>query len=140
MSTKAPLTVIKAVSGFLAGSIGLVTGTLLLLAYGPGDMGKGFAVGGAISLSVFAFAVWRVARNPTDASSFERAFTGAGDERDRAVAQKASAVVGLVSIPATGIAAMAVAMGAGADVVLGVLIYSLLAVAVVSTIGAARRS
>jgi len=140
MSTKAPVTVTKAVGGFLAGSIVLVTGTLLILTYGPEDMGKGFAVGGAISLSVFAFAVWRVARKPTDASSFERAFTGAGDERDRTVATKASAVVGLVSIPATGVATVAVAIGADADVVLATLLYALLAVAVVSEVVAARRS
>jgi hypothetical protein len=140
MSTKATVTVTKAVGGFLAGSIVLMTGTLLILAYGPEDMGKGFALGGAISLSVFAFAVWRVTRRPTDASSFERAFTGAGDERDRMVAEKASAVVGLVSIPATGIAAVAVAMGASADVVLAVLLFGLLAVAVVSEVVAARRT
>jgi len=140
MSTKAQVTITKAVGGFLASSIVLVTGTLLLVRFGPGNMGKGFAVGGAAALIVFAFAVWRVARRPTDASSFERSFTGVGDERDRRVAEKASAVVGLVSIPATGVAAVAVAMEASADVVLAVLLFGLIAVAVVSEIGAARRS
>lgn len=140
MSTKAPVTITKAVGGFLAGSVVLVTGTLLILRYGPGDMGKGFAVGGAAALIAFAFAAWRVTRRPTDATSFERAFTGTGDERDRRIAEKASAVVGLFAIPATGVAAVAVAMGAGADVVLAVLLYALLAVAVVSQLVAVRRS
>lgn len=140
MRTKTPVTITKAIGGFLAGSVVLLTGTLLLLRFGPGDMGKGFAVGGALSLVVFAVAVWRVARRPTDATSFERTFTGAGDERDRRIAEKASAVVGLVSIPATGVAAVAVALGAGADVVLAVLLYALLTVAVVSEVVALRRS
>lgn len=139
MSTER-VTITKAVAGFLAASIVLVTGTLLLLRYGPGNMGRGFAVGGATALILFAFAVWRVARRPTDASSFERSFTGVGDERDRRIAERASAVVGLVSIPATGVAAVAVALGAGADAVLAILLYALLAVAVVSEIVVARRS
>ena len=55
---------------------------LLLQEYAPGNMGTGFLQGAAGGLVVFGIVFWRVSRAPDKASSLERAFTSAGDERD----------------------------------------------------------
>lgn len=125
---------------FLVAAFVLVTGTLLLMSYGPGNMGRGFAVGGSLALAGFTFALWRAARRPQNASSFERVFTQTGDERDNMVATQAFAVVGVVSIIATSFATVAVAIGAPADIVFVILIYLLLAAAVISFLVALRRN
>lgn len=140
MSTDNRSILLRGIAGFLAGTIVLVTGTILLIQYGPGNMGKGFATGGTAVIIAFVFVLWRVARRPQHASSFERSFLGSADERDQRVATKAAAVVGVFSIPAVSVAAVAIAIGARTEIVLALLIYALLAVAVVSFIVTARKS
>lgn len=140
MSTDNRSILIPGISGFLAGTIVLVTGTILLIQYGPGDMGKGFATGGTAGIIAFVIILWRVARRPQRTTSFERSFLGKADERDQRVATQAAAVVGVFSIPAVSVAAVAIAIGARSEIVLALLIYALLAVALVSFIVTARKS
>ena len=139
MSTE-PRPVVRAAIGLVSGTAGLVPLVVLLATKGPGDMGAGAAVGGGIVLVLFAAAAWRAARRPARATTVERSLTGTGDERDNLVATRAAAFLGVVSLPATGIATAAVAVGAPAVPTLGVLLYLLLGVAVVSFVVISRRS
>lgn len=95
---------------------------LLLRQYGPGNMGNGFLVGGFIGILLAGFAIWRVSRRPQRATTFERAFTQTGDERESAVLTRALAVMGLASFLLTCAAIVAVALGGPVEVVLGVLL------------------
>lgn len=95
---------------------------LLLRQYGPGNMGNGFLVGGFIGILLAGFAIWRVRRRPQRATTFERAFTQTGDERESAVLTRALAVMGLASFLLTCAAIVAVALGGPVEVVLGVLL------------------
>lgn len=140
MSTDNRSILIRGISGFLAGAIVLVTGTIVLIQHGPGNMGKGFAAGGTAVIIAFVIILWRVARRPQRTTSFERSFLGSADERDQRVATQAAAVVGVFSIPAVSVAAVAIAIGARTEIVLALLIYALLAVALVSFIVTARKS
>ncbi|GAB2699908.1 hypothetical protein [Thalassiella azotivora] len=98
----------------------VLVGGLLLREHGPGNMGNGFLQGAAVGLVGAAVAAWRVGRG--SASSFERAWTQTGDERDDALLTRALAVVGLLSLPLTAAATVAVGVGADAVVVLGGLV------------------
>ena len=98
----------------------LATG-LLLREHGPGNMGTGFLQGGAVALVAAALMWWRVSRRPGRATTFERAWTQTGDERDDAVLTRALAVLGLLALPLTAAAAVAVGLGAAVEVVLAVL-------------------
>lgn len=102
----------------------LVVVGLLLSEYGPGNMGEGFLVGAAVALVAAAVAIWRVRRNPDSAGTFERAWVRAGDERDDAVLTQALAVLGLVAVPLTGVAAIAIGLGAAVEVTLALLLLS----------------
>ena len=95
---------------------------LLLREHGPGDMGTGFLVGAAVALVGGAVMWWRATRSPARASTFERAWTQTGDERDDAVLTRALAVLGLVALPLTGVAAIAVGLGAAVEMVLTLLL------------------
>lgn len=97
---------------------------LLLREYGPGNMGNGFLVGGFIGILLAGFAIWRVSRRPQRATTFERAFTQTGDERESAVLTRALAVMGLASFLLTCAAIVAVAFGGPIEVVLGVLLIA----------------
>lgn len=140
MKTDPKLRLIAYVAGFLGGATLLVTGTILLLNYGPGNMGHGFAVGGTLALAGFAFALWRAVRKPQKASSLERVLAHTADERDNRVATQAAAVVGVVAIVAASFAAVAIAIGAPAEIVSFALVYLLLAVATVSFVVTLRRN
>lgn len=87
------LTVVKVV---------IVTG-LLLRAYGPGNMGPVFLQGAAIGLLAAGIAIWRALRRPESATTFERAWTQTGDERDDAVLTQALAQLGVLALPLTGV-------------------------------------
>lgn len=95
---------------------------LLLREHGPGNMGNGFLIGGFIGILLAGFAIWRVSRRPQRATTFERAFTQTGDERESAVLTRALAVMGLASFLLTCAAIVAVALGGPVEVVLGVLL------------------
>lgn len=92
----------------------LLTGVgLLLREHAPGNMGNGFLSGTGIAIVASLVMGWRVTRIPAKATSFERAYTSHGDERDDAILTNALAVLGLLSLPLTG--AAGVAMGLGSD-------------------------
>ena len=95
---------------------------LLLREYAPGNMGDGFLGGAAVTLLAGGVTAWRVARRPARATTFERAWTQTGDERDDAVLTRALAVVGLLAIPLTGAATIAIALGAAVEMVLALLL------------------
>jgi hypothetical protein len=99
----------------------IITG-LVLREYGPGNMWAGFLVGAGVAILAAGVAAWRVARRPGRATTFERAWTQTGDERDDTVLTKALAVLGLLVVPLTGIASIAIALGGAAEVVLTVLL------------------
>ena len=95
---------------------------LLLREYAPWNMGNGFLAGAAVTLLAAGVTVWRLARRPARATMFERAWTQTGDERDDAVLTRALAVVGLLSVPLTGAATIAIALGASVEMVLALLL------------------
>lgn len=97
---------------------------LLLREYGPGNMGIGFMQGGAISMIGLAFVLWRVHTRPHRASTFERAFTQTGDERDDAVLTRAFAFLGACAVPSTAVATVIIALGANVSMVLALLLLT----------------
>lgn len=109
----------------------IVTG-LLLRAYGPGNMGLGFLQGAAIGLLAAGLAIWRALRRPESATTFERAWTQTGDERDDVVLTQALAVVGLLALPLTGVAAIAIGLGAPVEMMLALLLLTELLVGAVA--------
>ena len=122
-------------------ALGALTSTgLLLREHGPGNMGDGFLSGAAVALVGVAVMAWRVTRRPQDASSFERAFTQQGDERDDAVLTSALAVLGLLSVPLTGAAAVAIGLGTDVPKALALLLGAQVMVGVVAYAVTARRS
>lgn len=132
--------IVKAAAGLIGGIAVLVPLVVLLVNKGPGNMGAGAAVGGGLTLIAFTIAAWRTIRRPASSTTIERSVTGAGDERDRLVATKSAAVVGVASLPICGIATSAVAMGAPATPTLAIMLYTLLGTAVVSFILVSRRT
>ncbi len=125
--------------GLLAIAV-LVGVGLLLREYAPGNMGNGFLAGGGLALLGFAVMVWRVTRTPDRTTTFERGWTQSGDERDDAVLTRALAVLGLIAVPLTGAAAIAVALGVEAIAALGVLLFVELAAAALAFTVINRRS
>ena len=127
--------------GCLLGSIPLLIGTgLLLRAYGPGNMGTGFLQGAAVGLIGAVVLLWRVWRRPDRTTTFERAWTQTGDERDDAVLTSALSVLGLLALPLTGAAAVAIALGAAVEMVLALLLLAEFLVGAISFVVVDRRS
>lgn len=118
----------------------LVSVGLLLQEHGPGNMGTGFLQGAGVALVASAVVFWRVSRHPQRATTFERAFTQAGDERDDAVLTQALAVLGLAALPLTGAAAVAIGLGADVPMMLFLLLVAELAVGTTAFGVIARRS
>lgn len=113
---------------------------LLLREHGPGNMGTGFLQGAAVGIAGVAIVAWRVTRNPDRATTFERAFTQQGDERDDAVLTHALAVLGLSAIPLTGAAAVAIGLGVDVAMTLTLLLLAEVLVAAVAWAVIVRRS
>ncbi len=130
---------VATVVGLSAVAIVLVLGWLVLRDQTPGGFGNGFLGGGLLALAAAAFAAWRAARRPDAASTLERAFTQSGDERDDAVLTRALAVLGLCSLPATGIAATAIALGADTAMALALLVFGQIAIVGVAFVVMNRR-
>ncbi|MFD3444700.1 hypothetical protein ACFDTO_08895 [Microbacteriaceae bacterium 4G12] len=84
--------------------------------------------------------MWRLTRRPARATTFERAWTQTGDERDDAVLTRALAVVGLLAIPLTGAATIAIALGASVETVLALLLAAEILVGAVAFAVINRRS
>ena len=114
----------RALVGVLVALPLLIATGLLLREHGPGNMGTGFLVGGAVSLVGAAAMWWRVSRRPGRATTFERAWTQTGDERDDAVLTHALAVLGLLALPFTGVATVAIGFGAAVEMVLTLLLVA----------------
>lgn len=117
----------------------VVTG-LLLIEYGPGNMGAGFLQGAALATVGGVVVLWRVTRRPEKTTTFERAWTQTGDERDDAVLTRALAVLGLVAVPLTGAATIAIALGALVEMVLTLLLFAEILVGAVAFAAINRRS
>lgn len=113
---------------------------LLLQEHGPGNMGTGFLQGAAFGLVASALMLWRAARTPQRATTFERAFTQTGDERDDQMLTRALAVLGLAAFPLTGAAAVAIGLGAHAPMMLFILLIAQLAVGTTAFAVIARHS
>lgn len=125
----------------LAGALVLIIGTgLLLREHGPGNMGTGFLVGAAVGVLGLAVMAWRVHRSPESATTFERAFTQHGDERDDAVLTRALAVLGLLAVPLTGAAAIAIGLGAEVAMIIFFLLVAQMLAGTVAFVVIARRA
>ncbi len=131
-------TVTGAAIGLSAGLVVLVTGALVLRAYGPGNMWAGYVTGASLALVAAGFAFWRTWRRPSTATTAERAFTPAADERDRRVLTSAAAVLGAVSLPLMGVAAVLIAVGVDPAPVLGIALWGQLVVFVAAFVRANR--
>lgn len=117
----------------LAVTLVLIVG-MWLQEHGPGNMGRGFVSGGLIALVGMTLAVWRASKGPNAATTFERAFTQTGDERDDAVLTHALAVLGLSSVPLTGVAAVALALDVDPAMVMALLLFGQIAIGAVAFI------
>lgn len=100
----------------------VIGGGMLLQEYGPGNMGIGFMQGGVIGMVAFGILLWRVHTRPERASTFERAFTQTGDERDDDILTRAFAVLGACAVPSTAVATVVIAVGASVPMVLALLL------------------
>jgi hypothetical protein len=130
----------RALVGVLVSLPLLIATGLLLQEHGPGNMGTGFLVGGAVALVGAAVMWWRVSSRPGRATTFERAWTQTGDERDDAVLTHALAVVGLLALPLTGVATVAIGFGAAVEMVLTLLLVAEGLVLATTFVVVARRS
>ena len=113
---------------------------LLLVEHGPGNMGVGFLQGAAIALVGGVVLLWRVTKRPQSTTTFERAWTQTGDERDDAVLTRALAVLGLLAFPLTAAATIAIGLGALVEMVLTLLLVAQLLVGAVAFAVINRRS
>ncbi|MEU2664676.1 hypothetical protein ACLQ20_09860 [Micromonospora sp. DT46] len=102
----------------------LIAVGLLLREHAPGNMGVGFLLGAAVGLIGAAVMAWRLSRRPDRTTAFERAWSQSGDERDDAVLTRALAVLGLLALPLTGAAGIAIGLGAAVEMMLALLILT----------------
>lgn len=124
-----------------AATLALVVGGVLVLdRWGPGNMGRGFAVGALIGLGLAGLALWRGLRRPARATSGDRLFSGTADERDRTIATRAFAVLGITALPVAVVVTLALALGAPADATTFLMLVTLLAVLVGAFARTSRRS
>jgi hypothetical protein len=128
---------VAAVLGALA--VLVAAAALALDRWGPGSMGRGFAVGAAVGAVLGAVAIWRARRRPGSATTGDRLFAGTADERDHAVATRAFATLGLAALPLTFVAAGVLAFGAPADATAFLLIVAQVVVLVGAFARQARR-
>lgn len=118
----------------------IVGAGLYLREHAPGNLGNGFLTGAGIAILGLALTSWRTIRRPEAASTFERAWTQSGDERDDAVLTRALAVVGLTAIPLTGVATIVLAVGGPMLPVLAILNFALIGVLIIAFALINRRS
>ena len=101
-------------------------------------MGVGFLQGAAVGMVGAGVMAWRVRRRT--ATTFERAWTQTGDERDDRVLTSALAVLGLLAFPLTAVATIAIGLGAHVPMVLTLLLGAEVVVGAVSFTVINRRS
>ena len=136
-SAKQIATLLLVFGGTLAA---VLTLGLLLREHGPGNMGNGLLQGAALGLVLAAVMGWRLVRRPERVTTFERAWSQTGDERDDAVLTRALAVLGLASFPLTATAALAIAFGASVEMCLALLLFAEVGVGAAAFAVVARRS
>jgi len=112
---------------------------LLLREHGPGNMGVGMLQGAAVGLVGVAVMAWRVSKRPGRATTFERAWTQTGDERDDDLLTRALAVLGILAFPLTSVAAIAIGFGAAVEMVIALLLFAEVAVGAVAFAVISRR-
>ena len=105
-----------------------------------GQFGRGVPGRRGGSVVVAGVMAWRVSRRPGHATTFERAWTQTGDERDDAVPTRALAVLGLLALPLTAVAAIAIGLGAAVEMVIALLLFAELGVGAVTFAVINRRS
>jgi hypothetical protein len=127
------------VFGLAVGITLVVVGGLLLREHAPGNMGNGFLIGGLIAVVGLAAAAWRSLTRPATATTFERAFTQTGDERDDSVLTSALAVLGISTVPLTGIAAIVIALGLDPVMVMALLLFTQIGIAAAAFVIINRR-
>jgi hypothetical protein len=118
----------------------LVAVGLLLREHGPGNMGNGFLQGAAVGLVGVGVMFWRLAKHPGSTTTFERAWSQTGDERDDMVLTRALAVLGLLAFPLTGAAGIAMALGAEVEMIVALLLFAEVAVGAIAFAVINRRS
>ncbi len=118
----------------------VLTVGLLLREHGPGNMGTGMLQGAAAGLVLVAIMAVRLVRHPDRVTTFERAWTQTGDERDDAVLTRALAVLGLASFPLTATAAISIAFGASVEMCLALLLFAEIGVGALAFAVIARRA
>ena len=118
----------------------VLTVGLLLREHGPGNMGNGLLQGSALGLVLAAVMGWRLVRRPERVTTFERAWSQTGDERDDAVLTRALAVLGLAAFPLTAAAAIAIAFGASVEMCLALLLFAEIGVGALGFAVIARRT
>lgn len=128
------------VAAVMAGLGLVVVVGLLLVEHGPGNMGVGFLQGAGVGLVGAAVLLWRVTKRPQSTTTFERAWTQTGDERDDAVLTRALAVLGLLAFPLTAAAAITIGLGALVEMVLTLLLVAQFLVGAVAFAVINRRS
>lgn len=132
----------KAVAvGLFAACCGVIVAVALVLReHGPGNMGNGMLAGAGIALAGVAVVGARLLLSPERTTTFERAWTQTGDERDDAVLTRSLAVVGLLSLPLTGVASVVVALGTDPEMTLALLLLGLIGILATSFTLIHRRS
>ncbi|WP_326552243.1 hypothetical protein [Micromonospora sp. NBC_01813] len=127
--------------GIFPAVLALIVATgLLLREHAPGNMGTGFLVGAAVGLVGTLVGAWRLTKRPERTTTFERAWTQTGDERDDAVLTRALAALGLLAIPLTGIAGIAIGLGAAVEMTLALLLLAQVVVGAIAFTVINRRS
>lgn len=106
----------------------IVSVGIFLREYVPGNLGNGFLTGAGVAIAAVAVVWWRATRRPGSATTFERAWTQSGDERDDAVLTRSLAVLGLAAIPLTAIATILLAVGVPMAPVLAILNFTFLGI------------
>ncbi len=128
------------VVGLAVGAAVVIPLGLLVRQYGPGNMGNGILIGGALALVGFALAAWRAWSRPDRASSLDRAIVGRGDERDDAILTRALALAGVWALPLTSLATVAIAVTVRPDAVMAALVLTQAAILVVAYLIQLRRA
>ncbi len=127
------------IAAFLTLTVVIVTVGVVLREHGPGNMGNGFLTGAGIGGVALLVVGWRISRRPERVSTFERAWTQTGDERDDAILTRAFAVLGFSAVPLTVVTTILLSLGVPMAPVLALLNFALIGVFAVAFAVIARR-
>lgn len=121
-------------AAFAAGTAAVIAISLVLRAYGPGNMWKGAISGGVATLIVLAIVTWRSAKRPEKATTADRATAlwDAADERDLRIRTNTAATLGYLTLPITALAAVVLAIGVDTEMVMAILIFLQIGIAIIA--------